>query len=172
MVTPRKIARQSSTAPARTPAPIRQERAFEELLLALTPVVPAAALRGRVLARVAHDAETDAMQGRAIVTVPASNAGWTDLAPKVRGKRVYTDGVAESWLIRLEAGAHAPSHDHPAAEECLVLEGAIRYLEGSTLHAGDYEMVRAGAHHSELVSDTGALLFLRYAQPLANYINL
>ena len=167
-----KIARQSSAARARAPVPIRQERAFEELLLSLKPVVPPAALRARVLARVARDAEADAMQGRAIVTVPASNDGWADLAPKVRGKRVYTDGVAESWLIRLEAGAHAPSHDHPAAEECLVLEGSIRYLEGSTLHAGDYEMVRPGAHHSELVSDTGALLFLRYAQPLANYITL
>ena len=148
-----------------------QERVFKELLLALNPVVPAAALRASVLARVAHDAEAGAMHG-VIVTVPASNDGWADLAPKVRGKRVYTDGVAESWLIRLEAGAHAPSHDHPAEEECLVLEGSIRYLEGSTLHAGDYEMVRPGAHHSELVSDTGALLYLRYGQPLANYITL
>ena len=172
MKSPPKIARQSSAARARAPVTIRQERAFEELLLSLKPAVPTPALRARVLARVAHDAEADAMQGRAIVTVPASNAGWADLAPKVRGKRVYTDGVAESWLIRLEAGAYAPSHDHPAAEECLVLEGSIRYLEGSTLHAGDYEMVRAGAHHSELVSDTGAMLFLRYAQPLANYITL
>ena len=138
---------------------MRQERAFEELLLALKPVVPAAALRANVLARVAHEAEADAMQGRAIVTVPASDDGWAELAPKVRGKRVFTDGVAESWLIRLAAGAHAPSHDHPAAEECLVLEGSIRYLDGSTLHAGDYEMVRPGAHHSELVSDTGASVF-------------
>ena len=167
-----KIVRQSSAARARAPVPIRQERAFKELLLSLKPAVPPPALRVRVLARVAYDAEADAMQGRAIVTVPASNDGWADLAPKVRGKRVFTDGVAESWLIRLEAGAHAPSHDHPAAEECLVLEGSIRYLEGSTLRAGDYEMVRPGAHHSELVSDAGALLFLRYAQPLAKYITL
>ena len=172
MKSPPKNARQSSAARAQTPVPNRRERAFEELLLSLKPLVPPAALRARVLARVARDAEADAMQGRAIVTVPASNDGWADLAPKVRGKRVYTDGVAESWLIRLEAGAHAPSHDHPAAEECLVLEGSIRYLEGSTLHAGDYEMVRPGAHHSELVSDTGALLYLRDGQPLANYITL
>ena len=172
MITPRKIASKTRAVRARVPAPIRQEHVFEALLPALKPAVPPVAMRARVLARIAHDAEADALQGRAIVTVPASNEGWADLAPKVRGKRVYTDGVAESWLIRLQAGAHAPSHDHPAAEECLVLEGSIRYLEGSTLHAGDYEMVRPGAHHSELVSDTGALLFLRYAQPLANYITL
>ena len=86
MKSPPKIAHQSSAARARAPVTIRRERAFEELLLSLKPVVPPAALRAGVLARVAHDAEADAMQGRAIVTVPASNDGWADLAPKEIGR--------------------------------------------------------------------------------------
>jgi anti-sigma factor ChrR (cupin superfamily) len=143
---------------------------FEALLLAIPPVGPRgpATLRKRVLDRV----EREMAQARLVTTIPASDEGWMELLPKIRGKMIYTDGTAESWLFRLEAGAHAPAHDHPATEECLVLEGSIRYLDGSTLHAGDYEVLQEGAHHSELVSDTGALIFLRYAKPLNQYIAL
>ena len=123
----------------------------------------AAALRAQVLARAA---------AAAFVTVPAGDEGWVEVLPKVRAKLLYTDGTAQSYLVRLEPGARAPAHDHPAGEECIVLEGEVRYLGGSTLRAGDYEAARAGAHHTELVSDTGALVFLRYALPLENYISL
>lgn len=179
MKTNRTLSRESARQPARAVAPpaakkqpaANLERAFGALLSGLKPVKPPRALRAQVLANIAHDVQARALQCRAILTVPASDEGWQDLLPKVRGKRVYTDGMAESWLIRLESGAHAPAHDHPGAEECLVLEGSIRYLRGSTLHAGDYEVVQPGAHHSDLVSDAGALVFLRYAQPLDRYIS-
>jgi quercetin dioxygenase-like cupin family protein len=123
----------------------------------------AAALRARVLARAAAPG---------FVTIPSSGEGWVEVLPKVRAKLLYTDGTAQSYLVRLEPGARAPAHDHPAGEECIVLEGEVRYLGGSTLRAGDYEVAHAGAHHTELVSDTGALVFLRYALPLENYIRL
>jgi quercetin dioxygenase-like cupin family protein len=134
---------------------------------AIAPVQPAAeraaALRTRVLARAATPA---------FVTIPASDEGWVEVLPKVRAKLLYTDGTAQSYLVRLEPGARAPAHDHPGGEECIVLEGEVRYIGGSTLRAGDYEVVQPGAHHTELVSDTGALVFLRYALPLDRYIRL
>ena len=143
---------------------------FTALLNALVPIDPPApeALKARVLLRVAQEAAAE----RAILTVPASDDGWAELIPKVHAKRVFTDGTAESWLVRLEAGARAPAHDHPAVEECLVLQGSVRYVGGSTLNAGDYEVVQAGGRHSELVSDGGALVFLRYALPLDRYVRL
>ena len=131
----------------------------------MEPARPAA-LRRRILARVAAEVAAD----RAVTTVPASDSGWTELLPKVRAKRVFTDGTAESWLVRLEAGARAPAHEHPGTEECVVLEGSIRYIGGSVLKAGDFEAVQAGGRHAELVSDSGALVFLRYALPLDRYI--
>ncbi len=70
------------------------------------------------------------------------------------------------------AGARAPAHDHPGAEECVVLRGSIRYIGGSLLRAGDFEAVAPGGHHAELVSDAGALVFLRYTLPLSRYIPL
>jgi quercetin dioxygenase-like cupin family protein len=123
----------------------------------------AAALRARVLARAAAPG---------FVTIPASADGWVEVLPKVHAKLLHTDGTAQSYLVRLEPGARAPAHDHPAGEECIVLEGEVRYLGGSTLRAGDYEVAHKGAHHTELVSDTGALVFLRYALPLENYVKL
>jgi quercetin dioxygenase-like cupin family protein len=134
---------------------------------ATAPVRPApdraAALRTRVLARAAAPG---------FVTIPASEEGWVEVLPKVRAKLLYTDGTAQSYLVRLEPGARAPAHGHPAGEECVVLEGEVRYIGGSTLRAGDYEVAQPGAEHPELVSDTGALVFLRYAQPLDKYIKL
>ena len=143
---------------------------FAALLSALVPVDPPApeALKARILLRVAREAAAE----RAILTVPASDHGWTELIPKVHAKRVFSDGTAESWLVRLEPGARAPAHDHPAVEECVVLQGSVRYVGGSTLNAGDYEVVQSGGHHSELVSDHGALVFLRYALPLDRYVQL
>jgi quercetin dioxygenase-like cupin family protein len=139
---------------------------IEALLLALAPMTPpdGLALKQRVLARVAAEP--------LMHTVPASEDGWAELIPKIHAKRVFTDGTAESWLVRLEPGARAPAHDHPAMEECIVLQGSVRYVGGTTLNAGDYEAVLPGAHHTELVSDTGALVFLRYAAPLDRYLQL
>jgi quercetin dioxygenase-like cupin family protein len=107
-----------------------------------------------------------------MITIPAADDGWAELLPKVHAKLVYTDGTAQSYLVRLEPGARAPAHDHPGDEECVVLEGEVRYLGGSTLRAGDYECAPRGAHHTDLVSETGALVFLRYARPLGEYVRL
>ena len=147
-----------------------RDAVFDAIALGLKPVTPPknAALRARVLKRIAKFADADPY----IKTIPASDLGWNDVIPKIRAKCVFTDGVAESWLIRMEAGARAPAHDHPAREECLVLEGSIRYIGGSTLNAGDYEVVEKGGHHTEVVSEHGALLFLRYALPLNQYLPL
>lgn len=148
-----------------THTPLLPDALAQTLLLAVAPMKPRAALRAKVLRKAARAADEGF-----VTTVAASEEGWAELLPKVHAKRVFTDGTAESWLVRLEAGARAPAHDHPAAEECIVLQGSVRYLGGSTLHAGDYEVVLPGAHHGELVSDQGALVFLRYAAPLSQYL--
>ena len=181
----------TSRSPAKAPAASRAGRAdllsapaeaalLEAMLLGVEPIPPgakrAAALRSRITGQLAKadgaPPKDKAVHRRGIVTVPASDAGWVEALPKIHIKQVYTDGTAESYLVRLEPGARAPAHDHPGDEECVVLEGSVRYIGGSTLKAGDFEAVYAGARHNELVSDTGALVFLRYSQPLAGYLKL
>ena len=154
-----------------------QSALLDALLLGAAPVKPKAArsakLKARILAQAVAPAPKAAPKRKpAIITIPASDEGWFEALPKIHIKQVYTDGTAESYLVRLEPGARAPAHDHPGDEECVVLEGSVRYIGGSTLNAGDYEAVLEGAHHTELVSDTGAVVYLRYSQPLSSYLQL
>lgn len=163
--------------PAGPPSPphpepsVLPDEIVRSLALALAPVEPPAARReaiwNRTRARLAP-----AQAGTPLVTVRGGADGWIEVLPKVHAKRLYTDGVAESYLVRLEAGARAPAHDHPAPEECLVLEGSVRYVGAETLNAGDFQVAPPGAHHTELVSDAGALVLLRYARPLSEYLPL
>ena len=146
--------------------------AIEALAVALRPIEPApdrsAALKRRLLERIQPP------DAPGLVTIRGRAEGWLEALPGVHIKLLNSEGGngAESYLVRLDPGARAPAHDHPGFEECVVLEGSVKYLGGATLQAGDYQMAREGAHHTELVSETGALVFLRYAQPLTNYVPL
>jgi anti-sigma factor ChrR (cupin superfamily) len=107
-----------------------------------------------------------------LVTARAGQGAWVELLPKVHARLLYTDGQSQSYLVRLEAGARNGPHKHADLEECLVLEGRIDYDDGSFLAAGDYQAALSTAVHPGVRSDHGALLFLRYARPIENYLGL
>lgn len=137
----------------------------------LSPVEPSGAGARNLAERVAEVAVpvTDAS---GLTTRHREEAEWVPMLPGIRGRLLQSDGVAQSWLVHLEPGARAPAHDHPDLEECIVLEGEVEYLGGARLRAGDYQVARRGAHHTELYSASGALVFLRYARPVENYVRL
>jgi len=149
------------------------EEALYEALVPIEPPPPRReALRRKVLDR-AHDDLCDARAPEAgLVTIRGHAEGWLEVIPKVHIKLLNDEAGAQSYLIRLEPGARAPAHDHPAFEECVVLQGEVTYVGGSTLRAGDYQLAKAGARHTELVSEQGAVVFIRYAQPLTNYVQI
>lgn len=100
-----------------------------------------------------------------------TSEGWIELLPKAHAKLLFTDGEAESYMIRLEPGAWAPAHEHPADEECLVLEGTL--WQGDVfLKAGDFHVARPGMKHGELRTETGALVYIRYGKPLNQYLRM
>jgi anti-sigma factor ChrR (cupin superfamily) len=146
---------------------------------ALAPVEPSAArrdaLRARILARThAPAASRDSLPARASdsVTIRARDGGWIDLAPGIHAKLLFTDGRAESYLARLDPGTVIPAHRHPGIEECVVLEGRVEFSDGAYLDSGDYQAYFEGTSHGELRSPRGALLFLRYSEPLGEYLSL
>jgi len=156
------------------------------LMAALTDAVkPAQAssavtdrVRARLLERVRGGQQAQGIAGAAqaissaFITLHGSTEpgdGWVELLPKAHAKLLFTDGEAESYMIRLEPGAWAPAHDHPADEECLVLEGSL--WQGDVyLTAGDFHVARPGMRHGDLRTETGAVVFIRYAKPLSQFI--
>jgi quercetin dioxygenase-like cupin family protein len=67
-------------------------------------------------------------------------------------------GRAPTFLLRFEAGARYPAHDHPAGEEVYVLEGEITFGRHH-LHAGDYLYTPPGGKHA-VWSKEGCVLLL------------
>lgn len=64
-----------------------------------------------------------------------------------------------TFLLRFDAGASYPYHNHPSGEELLVLEGSCT-IENTLLQAGDYLYTPPGFKHA-VKSETGCtLLFI------------
>ncbi len=70
----------------------------------------------------------------------------------------YDDATQRSstFLLKFEAGASYPNHNHPAGEEVYVLEGDVRFGPDH-LVAGDYLYTPPGATHS-VFSRTGCVM--------------
>jgi anti-sigma factor ChrR (cupin superfamily) len=69
------------------------------------------------------------------------------------------DGTWRSFLLRIDAGATYPEHDHVWREQCVVLEGEFERA-GKRLQAGDVEVFAAGSTHEPVHSAKGCLLLV------------
>lgn len=133
------------------------------------PVVPSAGVAARLKARVLGQVRADTRaptpaDGLATITLKAGEGEWVQLGPKVKLKLLREDTDSRSFLLRLQPGAVLPPHDHPLEEECYVLEGEVRFGD-LVVQAGDYHLAPKGIPHGLVRSRTGALLFLRGANP-------
>ena len=115
---------------------------------------PTPSLRQRILDAAAREP--------AIVVVRAGEGEWHPIAPGVSAKVLYDDGIARTWLARMGPETSLPAHDHPADEECLVLEGTME-VDGIRVAAGDYQVAMRGTSHGPVHSTTGCLLLVRSA---------
>lgn len=141
---------------------ISELRAWEEieveLALALPESRPRPHVRERLMAQVSGTVEPP--PGMHIVR--ASEQGWSATPyPGVTSKLLYYDRSTHMFtsLLRMQPGASYPPHRHSACEQCLVIEGEVRFGD-LVLHAGDYERAEAGSGHGLIESDTGCLLLL------------
>ena len=103
---------------------------------------------------------TDRSSGQ-MVKIRSNEGEWQLLATGVYRKTLFEDrerGTTTS-IIKLQPGAHIPSHHHGGIEECMVLEGDV-YSDTETFAAGDYLCMPAGSMHEQLFSMHGALLFI------------
>ncbi len=132
----------------------------EALAVAIAPAPPDAARFARIRERIVDRVRRDRQR---FLTVRTSDGTWLAIAPGVAVKHLQDDGTMQSFLLRLDAGARLPAHDHPICDEhCIVVEGSVR-LGDVEVSRGDYHVAYAGSSHGELVSDRGAILYLRTA---------
>ncbi len=61
-----------------------------------------------------------------------------------------------TFMIKFDAGASYPNHNHPAGEEVFVLEGSVRF-GGLDLSAGDFLYTPPGGTHA-VHSKTGCVM--------------
>jgi len=123
----------------------------------------ARAIRRRLLERVADTADSH-------LTVPAGAAGWQAFGDGVQIKVLHENRGILSYLLKLAPGARLDAHRHPADEECVVLEGRLKVGSRLEVGPGGYHLARAGSLHAGISTDTGAIIFLRGAEPHADQL--
>ncbi len=75
---------------------------------------------------------------------------------------VDPDSRRMTLLIRMDAGASYPDHDHPSVEECLVLDGDLE-IAGTVLGRLDYLRTPRGGAHGEPRTRSGCVLLVTCA---------
>jgi anti-sigma factor ChrR (cupin superfamily) len=113
-------------------------------------------LRAVILARVHKQARSFMGVG---TLLRAGGSDWQKSPiPGVQIRNLYEQ---KTFLIRMAPKTSYPAHDHPEAEQCLVLEGSIT-SEGVTAYVGDFTYMPAGSSHHPLYSENGCLLLIAY----------
>lgn len=135
----------------------RMEEAVASLVAAIAPAAPRPSVRDRLMARVAAYEEL-----RSLADVRRNEGGWLSAGfPGVDVRPLFRDRTSgqSTVLIRMEPGAKLPTHSHGANEQCLVLEGDIRWGEVA-YEAGDFVVMAKDTTHPELHSKSGNLLLI------------
>jgi Anti-sigma factor len=131
------------------------ERVVTSLPLSVPDMRPDPALRAKLLKRIAED---DGVDVKGVIV----RAGDTEWQPSpVPGVQMRSLLDKKTMLVRMAPNTWYPAHDHPAGEQCLVLEGSLS-TEGMTAYAGDFTYMPAGSVHEPLYSESGCLLLIAY----------
>ena len=136
-------------------------QAVAALQLSVPEVTPPPGLRARLLESIGAGREKSGkgspMGPGTIVRPPDTE--WKPIpAPGIEIKPLMG---RKTFLVRMAPKSKLPAHEHPAAEQCLVLEGSVS-SEGVTAYAGDFTYMPAGSSHQELYSEEGCLLLIAY----------
>jgi hypothetical protein len=131
------------------------------------PTAPPQQLRERLLSTVNRSPRTAGIlfEQSGLLIARSDELAWKTLAPGIFYKPLYQDADRKynTSLVRMEAGAHYPSHHHAAIEELFMLSGDF-HLEDLVIYAGDYCRADSGTIHGETFTDMGCLFLLMASQ--------
>jgi len=145
-------------------------RSFSNVAAAVgesVPATPPPQLRQRLLARAAGSPRLPGvlLQQSGLLISRSAELAWRDMAPGIAFKPLFEDGQRKynTCLVRMDAGAHYPSHRHSEIEELFMLSGDL-HVEGEVMESGDYCRADTGTIHGETFSDSGCLFLLMASQ--------
>src|SRR5262245_32831518 len=94
------------------PVPVLDALLEAEFLEALAPIEPAgahaAAMKAKLLGEI-----TAARECGEILTVARADGAWRPIAPGVNLKSLVETPGMRAFILRMDAGATLPAHDHP-----------------------------------------------------------
>jgi len=141
-------------------------RSFEEIANLIGESVPAATpqrLRKRLLSGIANSPRVPGivLEQNGILIARSAELAWQPIASGVYLKPLFEDKARkyDTSLVRMDAGAHIPSHHHAAIEEVFLLSGDL-HVENQVMRAGDYCRADFGTIHGETFTDNGCLFLL------------
>ena len=156
------IEREAAADPALAAEIASYDRGLSPLLLDAPEVEPPAYLFGRIKEKIAAEAKPQMLAGSR--TVRAAEGKWEPLVPGIERKVLYFDRARKrvTLLIRAQAGAEFPAHEHDDDEESYVLSGDLSF-DDLMLNAGDYHVARAGERHPVGRTRGGCMLIVTAA---------
>ena len=152
--------RAAAADPALAAEIARYERELSPLLLDAPEVEPPPELFDRIKAAIAAQAKP-ASKSR---TVRAGDGTWEPLVPGIERKVLSFDRARKrvTLLIRAQAGAEFPAHEHDDDEESYVLSGDLIF-DDLVLGAGDFHLARKGERHPVGRTQGGCMLLVTAA---------
>lgn len=145
-------------------------RSFSDIANLIGESVPAAPplqLRERLLSRVSGSPRIPGilLEQSGLLISRSDELAWQTMAPGISYKPLYEDAARKynTSLVRMEAGAHYPSHHHAAIEELFMLSGDL-HVENQVIGAGDYCRADSGSIHGETFTDAGCLFLMMASQ--------
>jgi len=123
----------------------------------LTPVPPAAAVKSRLLSRVAQFEQL-----KPLADVRRNEEHWVNAGmPGVDIKPLFQEGESgrSTYLLRMQPGVSLPAHFHHDTEQCLVLKGDIGWGD-LVYEEGDFIVMGKHTKHPEIRTINGNLLLL------------
>ncbi len=128
------------------------------LALAVSPVAPPPEVKLRVLERIESNPHPGLFSKRAQEQGPWKPSG----TPGISYKKLYfdKDSGLVTMLVKMEPGARLAAHMHGRTEQCLILEGELRYSDEKIYRAGDFTWAEAGSVDPALYTVEGNVLLI------------
>jgi len=117
--------------------------------------MPSHQLRERLLSRVSHSPRVPGilLEQSGLLIARSDELGWQTMAPGISYKPLYQDAARKcnTALVRMDAGAHYPSHHHAASEQLFMLSGDLhvesQIIGASNLHNGKDQARKSDARN-------------------------